>query len=118
MLFRSEITQEEYQRKKSKLLNEKKDFEGQVDNIRTTGGGWLEPAKEFLSTCNSAGSVAWQGNPSAKRTFLKNLGSNFTLKDRNLLFSSKKPFSCIAEKGLLEDKLPREDSNLGPGGYK
>jgi DNA invertase Pin-like site-specific DNA recombinase/predicted transcriptional regulator len=113
-----EITQEEYQRKKSKLLNEKKDFEGQVDNIRTTGGGWLEPAKEFLSTCNSAGSVAWQGNPSAKRTFLKNLGSNFTLKDRNLLFSSKKPFSCIAEKGLLEDKLPREDSNLGPGGYK
>jgi hypothetical protein len=54
-----------------------------------------------MYTCNQAGSVAWQGNSSAKRAFLKNLGSNFTLKDRTLLFSSKKPFSCIAEKGLL-----------------
>jgi hypothetical protein len=80
-----EITQEEYQRKKAKLLNEKKDLEGQVDNIRTDGSGWLEPAKEFITTCNKAGSVVWQGNLSAKRDFLKILGSNPVLKDRSLL---------------------------------
>jgi len=101
-----EITQEEYQRKKANLLNEKKDLEGQVDNIRTNGGGWLEPAKEFITTCNKAGSVAWQGNLSAKRDFLKILGSNLVLKDRTLLFSNKKPFSLLPRKGLDEDLLP------------
>jgi hypothetical protein len=34
-----------------------------------------------------------KGNPSAKRNFLKILGSNPILKDRNLLFSTKKPYS-------------------------
>ncbi|MBM3246680.1 MAG: hypothetical protein FJZ13_05090, partial [Candidatus Omnitrophica bacterium] len=112
-----EITQEEYQRKKAKLLNEKKDLQGRVDDIRTNGGGWLEPAKEFVITCNRAGSVAWQGNPSAKRDFLKMLGSNFILKDRNLLFSIRSPFDKVARIGLKENWLPREDSNLGHGGY-
>ena len=112
-----EITQEEYQRKKAKLLNEKKDLQGQVDEIRTRGVGWLEPAKEIINTCNIAGSVAWQGNPGAKRAFLKNLGSNFLLRDRTLLFSMKKPYSLIPGIGLKENWLPLEDSNLGPGGY-
>jgi len=104
-----ELTQEEYQRMKAKLVNEKKNLEGRMDEIRTESGGWLEPAKEFVTTCNKAGSVAWQGNPSAKRAFLQILGSNFLLKDRNLLFSIKKPFSFIAGEGLKEDWLPLSD---------
>jgi len=47
-----------------------------------------------------------KGNPSAKRAFLKNLGSNLVLKDRNLLFSTKKPFFLVTEKGLKGDWLP------------
>jgi hypothetical protein len=113
-----EISQEEYQRKKAKLLNEKKDLQERLGEIEKSGGGWLEPAKEFVSTCNAAGSVAWQGNPSAKRAFLKILGSNLVLKDRNLLFSTKKPYSLVSGIGLKENWLPLEDSNLGPGGYK
>ena len=100
-----EITPEEYQRKKAKLLNEKKELQERLGKAAKSGGGWLEPAKEFVTTCNQAGSVAWQENPSAKRAFLKILGSNLILKDRNLLFSSKKPFSYITGKGLDEDWL-------------
>jgi hypothetical protein len=62
----------------------------------------LPPFWLIITPC----SVAWQGNPSAKRAFLKNLGSNFLLKDRTLLFSSKKPFSLLPRKGLDEDLLP------------
>jgi predicted transcriptional regulator len=101
-----EITQEEYQRKKSKLLNEKKDLAGQVDNARTNGGGWLEPAKEFVSSCNAAGSVAWQGNPSAKRAFLKNLGSNFVLKDRNLIMKRAYLYDLVAKISPSGNWLP------------
>jgi len=104
-----EITQEEYQRKKAKLLNEKKDLQERLGEIEKSGGGWLEPAKEFVTICNRAGSVAWQGNPSAKRDFLKILGSNLVLKDRNLLFSTKKPYSLVSGIGLKENWLPLSD---------
>jgi len=100
-----EISQEEYQHKKAKLLNEKKDLQERLGEATKRGGGWLEPAKEFVSTCNAAGSVAWQGNPSAKRDFLKILGSNLILKDRNLLFSTKKPYSLVSGIGLKENWL-------------
>jgi DNA invertase Pin-like site-specific DNA recombinase len=75
-----EISQEEYQHKKAKLLNEKKDLQERLGEIEKSSGGWLEPAKDFVTTCNKAGSVAWQENPSAKRDFLKILSSNFILK--------------------------------------
>ena len=101
-----ELSQEEYQRKKAKLLNEKKDLQERLGEIEKSGGGWLEPAKEFVNTCNRAGSVAWQGNPSAKREFLKNLGSNFVLKDRSLLFTTRRPFDLVAERPPHLNWLP------------
>jgi hypothetical protein len=93
-----EISQEEYKRKKAKLLNEKKDLQEHLGEIEKTSGGWLEPSKNFLTTCNSAGSVAWQGNPAAKRDFLNLLGSNFVLKDRSLSFTIRRPFDLVAER--------------------
>jgi DNA invertase Pin-like site-specific DNA recombinase len=55
-----EITQEEYAKRKAKLLNEKKDLEVNLKQIEKNSGGWLEPSKNFVTTCNQAGSVAWQ----------------------------------------------------------
>ena len=111
-----EITQEEYQRKKEKLLNEKKDLQERLGEIEKSGGGWLEPAKEFITTCNKSGSVAWQGNPQQKRDFLKILGSNFILKDRTLIIKRAYPYDLVAKISPSNDWLPHEDSNLGPGG--
>ena len=112
-----ELSQDEYQRKKAKLLNEKKELQERLGEIGKSGGGWLEPAKEFVSTCNAAGSVAWQGNPSAKRAFLKNLGSNFILKDRNLIMKRAYPYELVAKISPSEDWLPGQDSNLRHTGY-
>ena len=53
-----QITQEEYAKRKAKLLNDKKDLEGKLKEIEKSGGGWLEPAKQFVTTCNQAGFVA------------------------------------------------------------
>ena len=101
-----EISQEEYQRKKAKLLNEKKDLQERLGEIEKTGGGWLEPAKELVTTCNRAGSVAWQGNPSAKRDFLKILGSNLVLKDRNLIIKRAYPYELVAKISPPDNWLP------------
>ena len=92
-----QITQEEYTKRKAKLLNDKKDLEGKLKEIEKSGGGWLEPAKQFVTTCNQAGSVAWQEILSPKKDFLKICGSNLVLKDVNLCVTYKKPFDLVAK---------------------
>ena len=101
-----EISQEEYQRKKAMLVNEKKELQERLGEIEKTSGGWLEPSKNFITTCNTAGSVAWQGNPAAKRDFLKILGSNLVLKDRSLSFTIRRPFDLFAERPPHLNWLP------------
>ncbi len=92
-----EFSTEEYQAKKAKLLNERQELKEKLAEIEKISGGWLEPSKNFVSTCNEAGCVAWQGNPSAKREILKNIGSNFFLKDLSLFVSYTSPFSLVSE---------------------
>ena len=54
-----EIGPEEYQRKKARLLNDKLVLKERLSEIEKGGGGWLEPAKTFLTTCNDAHFTAW-----------------------------------------------------------
>jgi len=121
-----QITQEEYAKRKAKLLNDKKDLEERLKEIEKSSGGWLEPAKQFVTTCNQAGSVAWQEILSPKKDFLKICGSNLVLKDTSLLVSYKKPYDFIAKSqgrfnwrcscdeirtyytAVLEGKIPQE----------
>jgi len=104
-----EISQEEYQRKKARILNEKKELQEKLGEIEKSSGGWLEPSKNFLTTCNQAGSVAWQGNLIQKREFLKILGSNFILKDRNLLFKRAYPYELVAKISPVDNWLRIDD---------
>ena len=92
-----EIDAEEYQRKKAKLLGEKQELKEALGDLERGSGGWLEPAKAFLSTCHEAGSVAHHGAPRTQRQFLKTVGSNLVLKNRTLTLSYTSPFQLVAE---------------------
>ena len=92
-----EISQEDYQKKKAKILNDKQALKEKLGEIEKGSGGWLEPSKNFISTCNQASYVARQETPTAKKAILKNLGSNFLLKDRTLLFTYSYPYHFVAE---------------------
>jgi len=59
-----EISAQDYQRKKAKLLGQKQELKEQLGEIERGSGGWLEPAKAFLTTCRrlarqSAGDAAF-----------------------------------------------------------
>ena len=92
-----DISQEEYQRKKAKLVNQKKDLQEHLGEIEKPDDGWLEPSKNFITTCNKIGSVARLGNLSQKRNFLKISGSNFEMKDKTLYFSYIEPYLIVAK---------------------
>ena len=106
-----EITQEEYTKKRAKLINEKKDLEERLGQKEKSSGGWLEPSKNFVTTCNQAGSVAWQEILTPKKDFLNLLGSNFYLKDVNLLVIYKKLFDFVAKSQGRFDWRGRWDLN-------
>jgi hypothetical protein len=48
-------------------------------------------------------------NPPAQKEFLKNLGSNFFLKDRTLSFSYASPFHLVAKSDPIKNWLPLSD---------
>ncbi len=98
-----DITEEEYQKLKGKLLNEKQDLKEKLGQIEKDSGGWLEHAKDFVTSCNRIGSAAWQENPPPMRDFLKIVGSNFCLTDRSLSFAYTKPFGMVAKSEPIKD---------------
>ena len=91
------LTIEEYQAKKQKLLNEKLDIEQKLRDFEQQGNNWLEPMKEMIFESSQAKILLSQGDKTQIRQFLKNVGSNFILKDKKLNFAPKIGWRALAE---------------------
>ena len=91
------ISLEEYQAKKEKLINKKKDLQEKLRDFAAEGNNWFEQAKDFVSSLNRAHYLAGGANYESQKEFLKKIGSNFLLKERRLYFSSQNPYSLVAE---------------------
>ena len=91
------LTLEEYQAKKQKLLNEKMDIEQKIKDFEQMGNNWLEPMKEMVFEAKQAKILLSQGDNQRILTFLKNVGSNFILKDKKFNFAPKIGWrACVA----------------------
>ena len=91
------IDSKEYQAKKQKLVEQKINLNQKIDDLRQGRVGWLELAKDVISTCNSIDKIS-------KAKIFENLGqicqkagSNFVLRDKILSFSFRKPFNFISK---------------------
>ena len=91
------IEPEEYQTKKSKLLNEKQDILGKIRDFEQKGNNWLEPMKEMILASSQAKILLSQSDNQEIRAFIKNIGSNFILKDKKFQFVLKIGWRALAE---------------------
>ncbi len=91
------IEPEEYQAKKSKLLNEKLDIQQKIKDFEQKGNNWLEPMKEMILANSQAKIILSQSDNQEIRAFLKNIGSNFILKDKKFQFALKICWRALAE---------------------
>ena len=91
------IEPEEYQQKKQKLLNEKLDIQQKIKDLEQKGNNWLEPMKEMILASNQAKILLSQSDKTEIRQFLKNIGSNFILKDKKFQFALKIGWRALAE---------------------
>ena len=89
------ISQEEYAAKKQKILNQKIENEQKLKDFEQRGNHWFERAKEFILSAQHAKIIALQGNFSGMKNFLKKLGSNLVLEDREVLFEPIGPWEIL-----------------------
>ena len=115
------ISAGEYKPRKEKLLVQKVELVDKIKDFEQEGLSWLEPAREFIKSLNQAITLIETENLSEITTFLKNIGSNHILQNRQFNFSSKIPYDLVAKRSeatsknlQFSDWLRGEDSNLQP----
>jgi DNA invertase Pin-like site-specific DNA recombinase len=91
------VSNSEYMPRKEKLLNKKLGISEKINDFEQKGASWLEPAREFILSLNKADKILKNGNKKEMTTFLKNIGSNHILENRQFNFLAKIPFNLVAE---------------------
>jgi len=91
------ISANEYTPRKEKLLNKKLGISEKINDFKQKGVSWLEPAREFVLSLNKADKILKSENKKEMITFLKNIGSNHILENRQFNFLAKIPFNLVAE---------------------
>ena len=113
------LSTEEYTAKKQSLLSQKVTLAEKITDFETKGLSWLEPAREFVKSLNQAANLLSSPNPTAMTTFLKNIGSNHILRNRQFVFTPKIEYKLIAERSEANQNsltfpfwCPHQESNL------
>ena len=99
------ITTEEYTAKKQKILNHKIELSQNLEDFERKGNRWLELSRQFILTSKQAKIIALQGNFSAKKNFLKKIGSNLKLQERRVLILPKNPWKILFDADLAAGNL-------------
>src|SRR3989338_4195924 len=92
------LSTEEYAAKKDILISQKVALNEKITDFETNGLSWLEPAREFILSLNQAAKLIETENLSEMTTFLKNIGSNHILRNREFLFAPKNLYDLVAER--------------------
>ena len=92
------LSAEEYAAKKGQLISQKLALSEKITDFETKGLSWLEPAREFVLSLNQAAKLIEENNLSELPTFLKNIGSNHILRNRQFFFAPKIQYELVAER--------------------
>ena len=80
------IDNQQYLTKKNLFINQQTGIEQDLKDFESKGNNWLELMKEMILSASQAKMLLKKNNPYEFRSFLKNIGSNFVLKDKNFGF--------------------------------
>ena len=86
----------EYAAKKEKLVLEKATISEKITDIEQQGVSWLEPAREFVLSLNQAANLLSRNEKSEMTAFLKTIGSNHVLRNREFVFDPKMQYARAA----------------------
>ena len=91
------LSTDEYAAKKNRLVSEKATLTEKVTDIEQNGVSWLEPAREFVLSLNQAANLNNENDFAGMAAFLKNIGANHVLRNREFHFEPKIQYARAAE---------------------
>ena len=95
------ISEEEYMKQRQELMVEKESLQSKLTDTNARINNWLELSERTFEFARYARYWFANGDAKAKTQILATLGSNITVKDKELVIDSQKSFFLI-EKGLQE----------------
>ena len=113
------ISADDYKIRKENLVTKKVELGEKMRDFEQKGLSWLEPAREFILSLNQAAKLIETENKEEMTTFLKTIGSNHVLKNRQFVFAPKIQYELVAERSEANPSnlqfpywCAGEDSNL------
>ena len=88
----------DYKIRKEKLITQKVELGEKINDFEQHGLSWLEPAREFVLSLNQATKLIETENKEEMTTFLKTIGSNHVLENRQFVFAPKIQYKLAAER--------------------
>src|SRR3990167_1136024 len=92
------ISSEDYKIRKENLVTKKVELGEKMRDFEQKGLSWLEPAREFILSLNQAANLVESENKEEMTTFLKTIGSNHVLENRQFVFAPKIQYELVAER--------------------
>jgi len=92
------LTQKEYAAKKNTFISQRVALTEKITDFEQKGLSWLEPGREFILSLNQATKLIEENNLSEMTTFLKNIGSNHILRNRQFVFAPKIQYEMTAKR--------------------
>lgn len=91
------LSDEEFQTKKTALLEEKARISEQMKNFDAKYDEWINLTAKTFDFASTAQEKFENGSPETKKLILKAIGSHLVLKERKLSIEVRKPFTFIQE---------------------
>ncbi len=112
MRAKEEITAEEFQEKKDKIIKEQNTIQEKINNAVNNQRHWLELAIDFFNTAYYARKMIEKGLLEEKRKAVQKVGWNLKLKDKELVWTYRKPYDVLLKPEYRSKVSRGEDSNL------
>ena len=112
MRSKEEMTAEEFQVKKTKILNAQEQVKEKIDEGVNNQRHWLELAIDFFDTALEAKKMLESDDLGKKRKAVKKIGWNLKLKDGKLVWTYQMPYDVLLIPEYRSDMSRGEDSNL------
>ena len=92
------------------MFDEKLKLEQQISKTEEVGCSWLEPFSKFVNSAILAQKIARKGSVDSElRFFVQNIGSNFFLKDKQIMVKWEKPLRILRTYTYSKSRVsPRE----------
>ncbi len=97
LLVEKALSQKNISRKNKNFSTRSWTFNKKLKILNKKGNNWLEPMKEMILASSQAKILLSQSDNQEIRAFLKNIGSNFILKDKKIQFALKIGWRALAE---------------------